>query len=362
MASPPQGKQKLARVVTGLGATVAIATSLYLAWGQWRYLRERAAFDEALRSHEFAEAQRTFERLQQEWPNDRALPLLSARLAMGSGRRREAVRSLQAAETTLGSSPEVEFLQRSLGIRLGDLSSATAILNADGENASSPEWRELLESLVEGALLRLDSATLEKALRAWRQHFTSYRDQSIAAVWEARQALAENRKSDARCVLRSALESDAHFLESILLLAENLADEEPAEAQALLARLDSDQSADARLVRCRALVARASGELTKAADQLDGGLQQCPDDVGLLVLRGRVAIETQDLRLAEQVLRRAEEMAPLDPPLIRALADYYRLAGQRERSAEYETRWQTMLAKVKSSTRSSASIRSDNPQ
>jgi predicted Zn-dependent protease len=314
----------------------------------WVAHHRRAAV-EALEQRDFRAAATHLKTCLGFAPDNLDLQLLAAQTARRQGNYDEARRHLRVVQELQPSSAVATREHELLAIQQGDLMGLIPLLTNCHDHAESPETPLILEACITATLEALtplaarmsfqpDDALLVQMQGAedlWLQLCPGRADQVEGLVWRGRTFAFLGDLANAAADLRRALTLDSDHFEARRNLALALTRDAPAEAADLLETLrrrdpENDQ---VRLPLARAR--RAVGQQEEARQLLDEMLTAHPDNVGALLERGGLALDTEHAEDAERLLRRAVSAAPNDPGANLALGKCLQRAGKETEAQRY---------------------------
>jgi predicted Zn-dependent protease len=328
----------LAAVIGVAGYRIGVA-----AYGAYH----RRALDDALAIRDFARAEKELARCLWIWPGQAELHLQSARLARRQGHLDEARRQLRRCRADRDLAVLVGFEESLLAIQSGDFAGSSQLDEYARANPQSLEALLIDEAQILGSLAALDASRARSYLARWMEQRTGPSDQLQGLLWQAQASLVGQDADKATADFRAAVRLNPTSREARLGLVRLLAHTDPAETEQHLKALSQTDPADAAVRYQQAVVERNLGRIGEAARTLDGLLEQTPDHVEALVLRGRVALDRRQLAEAEHWFRRAEQLQPDRHAVLLALAEYLRLAGRAEEAEGYDRRVQEVARGLK---------------
>jgi tetratricopeptide (TPR) repeat protein len=341
----------------GLVGFVAYQVGLHF----WAVHHHRAAL-ESLGRRDFAEARRHFEKALTVWPGEPTIRLQAAQTARRLGDFNEALGHLRICEQKQGPAEPIALERRLLLLQQGDRRGMEALLSFCLDHPETPETPLILEVVI-GRMLddmlpadASDRANLQlaapallvnlgKAIDQWLDHSPAEADQIQGLVWRARLHRIQDDQASALRDLNRALALDPDHFQARLNLAMILLAEAPQESLPHLLYLHEHAPEDVRIGYYLGSLYRVLGRLQEARQVLSDLLKDNPDEVSLLLERGELALDEQQLADAERWLRRAFERAPNEPRTNLALSRYYRLTGRAGEAKEYQERFAQLEAR-----------------
>ena len=279
-------------------------------------------------------------------PHDPQLHFLAARLARRQNDLPQANQELQSCLTHGGDYQEIAFEQRLADLQRGEHTHVDEYDRFCVANPAAPETPLILEALIEGCLFTRNLRPLGGYLAAWEHRSKSTVDRSQALLWRGRALGLQRDLGGQKRAYQQAVELHPQNYAARLALAQLLLDHDLPAAAEQLAWLRAHSPESPEVGYYGAVLDRNLGRLENAVAELDGLLARQPKHVEALVLRGRIALEQQQVAAAKPYLAQAEQLAPLHPAVLSAMIDYLRLSGQPEECARYCQR----VAEIKSET------------
>jgi predicted Zn-dependent protease len=347
----------------GKRAQIALIVLLLLAsagaayWGGrhiWAACHARTA-EEALARRDFRQAADHLRKCLAVSPDNVSWQLRAAQTARRRGEYAEALDHL-AAYQRLGGPEDTLVLERKLlVVQQGDLAQADPLMASCEEHPDAPETPQILEAVLQGTDNYLKGtaghgrppqveARARRAVEQWLRLRPAPADQVRGLVWRASLFSAGNDRGKAVADLRRALEIDPDSFDARLGLALKLVQSDPAEAAEHLEALRR-RDPDSNEVRFPlALVRRSLGQLDEATQLLEQVVASAPDDFKALLVRGQIALDQQQLPQAEELLRRAWDLAPDEPETNLALGRCLQMMGRAQEARPYEDRFQQIKA------------------
>ncbi len=325
------------------------------AWGYYHY---RAAQD-ALRRRDFHEASAHLQKCLSAVPGDLTYRLLAARTARRQGAFAEAGRQLTAYRQKGGAADVVALEDTLQDVQQGKQDDVDRLLTSCEEHPEAPETPLILEAVLDGCERALTAAEEAKAPAPPTQYLAPARravdqwlrlcpapaDQVQGLAWRAYFHLITEDWQSGVTDLRRALEIDPDNYAARFQLAATLSRWDPAEALEHLELLRRRHPDDNRLLFPLALVRRSLGQLDEARALLDQVLAADPDNASALLLRGQVALDTQQPEGALRWLRRAYELQPDEPETNFALSRYFKMVGREADAKAFEERFLRIKAR-----------------
>jgi len=318
----------------------AVLAVLAVTVVQTFFVREAAFL--AVDRRELSSGRRLLERVRNSWLPGSGASLLEVRAAMLDGDRETAERLLGALSGRAGDEGELERVL--VRFRAGEMDETAEWLVAGQERLAASDFRHVLEALIDGAIRVGNEPLAVQMVELWKAETGV--EAGLAAggpVWQ--QAKLESWQGDlawsrslpdvAIVHFRRALELESRNETARLKLAELLLQYGPAEAQEHLEHLRGlkPENRDV-LVRLSACY-RELGEGERAAELLQGLLQRRPEDVLVLLERGRLDLDEGRLEEAERWMREAERRAPAHREVLLSLSRCLQLSGRADEAERY---------------------------
>jgi predicted Zn-dependent protease len=322
--------------------------AVLFGWAGYQVRAARAA----VARRDFPAAQTHLREALRTRSGDTALHLLAAQTARRQGDYGTAQEYLRAYRRAHGAPEALAREEQLWTLQKGDLSEADAVLQACVDQPDAPDAPLMLEAYIEGNLKVLSIAAtvgvnidlkkdagIRRAIDQWLEHATTPADQAQGRVWRGRVQTLAGMHADAIADFRAALELNPSHVAARWHLANSLIQAAPAESAQLLESLHQDYPDDRDVHLLLATAHRNHGDLNEATTLLDELLAATPDDVNVLLERGKVAVDARQAQQAEAWLRRAEKLAPQNPDISLALARCLLQAGRPEEAQRYQDRF-----------------------
>lgn len=348
-----------------LAAAVLIAAGVAFKLGQqaWGRHHQRAAH-EALERRDFQQAGAHLRSCLGVWPYDRSLRLLAARTARRSGNVNEAQSELSVYKKLHGSENESRLEQRLILLYRAELSEADKLLEECTADPASADAYWILEAVIMATLHRLEEARgkgsnvldgqaagfrllTERAVTHWLAWHLARTDQVQGLLWRGRLHLLIINQEEAIADFGKALELDPECRDARLHLAMTLYERDPKSALVHLEFLWQRERSDERVCFALASCCRSLGRLKEAEQLLDEFLRDNPRNVGILLERGKTALDRGRPEEAEPFLRRAVAEAPDDPAIRLTLSRCLHLTGKAEEAQQLQRRYHAISAENK---------------
>lgn len=324
--------------VSALVCIVAIGGAYY--WNQQHYQLAQ----QALEQRDFQAAERHLQQRVTLGLGRLPAELLAAQTARRSGNLEEAGRRIKLLERRFGADPSVALERQLLALQQGELQHAQELLDST-KDSSSPEAAWVLEAYIVGSLRNsmpayLQNETYEgsssaaelartrRAIDQWLELRPAKADQVQGLVWSYQAHLFGHFLDKARTDVERALALDPTDRQARTMLALHLAQEHPQESAAAWQALHDEFPDDADISLNLADVRRRLGQLEEAQALLDSVLAHDDRNVSVLIGRGRIAMDMQDLPAAEEWFRRACRQDPDSIEGNLALSRCMRAAGK----------------------------------
>jgi tetratricopeptide (TPR) repeat protein len=312
-------------LVLALGGFAVYQVDLYLEYGSHYRLAEQA-----LQRRDFSQASLHLKQCLGCWPGDRPSRLLAAQTARRQGDFATALEHLKVYQENNGPPEPLNLEHRLFRIQQSDLTEGDLGLSFCAAHPEAGETPLILEACIEGSLKALGTtrslamveeggelaphmALAQRALDQWFELRDSPVDQAQGLIWRSRLAHLANKVPKAVADLRRAIELDPNSIPARLQLALFVAAENPTEAAGHLYLLRQQAPTNTQVGLALAGVQRSLGQLEQAKQVLDELREASPNDVALLLQRGQVALDLQQVDEAERLWRRALELAPNHP-------------------------------------------------
>jgi predicted Zn-dependent protease len=333
------------RLVVALLSVIVLGLAAHFGWQGWGGWQYRQA-EQAMNRRDFQAAREHLTQCLRVWPQDIQTLLLAAQAARRDGVPAECDRLLDAAEQA-GAVREAVVFERDLAVlQSGDLAAAGQYLNVYREHPAFAGRPLILEAIIVGSLRAMDLPRARESLDLWEAQQPSVPDQTQLALWRGELEIRSANVAAATGHFRRAIELAPSSREARLKLVQVLAQADPAAAQEHLAYLLQNHPHDPEVLYQQAVAARNLGELAEAEAALAQLLARSPEHVDALVLRGRVALDRQQLDDAGKWLAEAERLAPQRHGVVLALVDHARLTGQPDRAQQYEARLAEVVRRI----------------
>jgi tetratricopeptide (TPR) repeat protein len=322
---------------------IVLAVTLFLLVGLGSYWigvriwagRQYRAAEDALRRYDFEEAGACLESYLSLRPNDPDGWFLAAQTARRRGDFQAAMSRFREAEKH-GASAEGLATERDLiRIQSGDVTNSNGLVRFCAEHPDDPEATLALEVLIEGNLKALRHRAARWAVDLWLAHRRSAAGQVRGLIWRGQVNLLAEDSPQALADFRQALELAPDHIRARILLTETLIRADPRQAAPQLAWLRRQRPHDPEVQFLTARLHRTLGNPEEAARLLDDILDSAPNHVGVLVERGRVALDLNHPEQAERWLLRALSLAPEQREVNLALSDCLRQAGRLDEARRY---------------------------
>jgi Tfp pilus assembly protein PilF len=340
-----------ALLVLGLFLLVGAA---YLVGASWLARSRLRAAQAALDERDFDRARAVLRKCLAADPGNLEALLLAARTARRRGDEDEAREHLLALAQRRAPADVLNLERKLLRVQLGNVDEAAALLAHAEKTPDAPETPLLLEAAIEGTIRaftqRLPAgyvfdegtpevvARAQRAVETWLRLRTGKADRAQGLVWRGRLHLLASEHSAAVADFREALEVDPEHFEARRQLAFTIAQEAPRETAEHLRRLLKREPGNTHLAISLAGVLRGLGQLDESRQMLDEILAGEPRQLTALIERGLVDLDAGRLPDAERFLRRALEMAPGHPRILRALSQTLALRGRADEAKAFEDR------------------------
>jgi tetratricopeptide (TPR) repeat protein len=356
------GRRTCLLVVAAVVALLGFA-GYRLGWHWWG-AHHREAAQAALERRDFRQAADHAEQALKVRPTDPALRLLAAQAARRQGDFDRALPHLHAAQGIPEVAEAVALEYRLWPVQNGDLTTAQSLFYRADEKPQAPAAPLILEALIEGSLKMLaglagmgftrtdlenqpEFAMGRQAIETWLQQRPGQVDQAQGHVWRGRVHASSNEHALAVADFRRAVELAPDAFQPRLQLAMTIGEEAPEETADHLAVLVRRYPENTQVRFLLALGRRGSGRLDEAQHLLDELLAANPTDLPVLVERGKLALDAEKPREAEEWLRRAEAIAPDSPDVCLALARTMRLLGDAGQAERYHVQFEQLEAAQK---------------
>jgi tetratricopeptide (TPR) repeat protein len=274
----------------------------------WAWYHFRTA-EEALAARKFSQALAHLASCLKIWPNSAEAHLLAARAARRAGRREDAEQYRTALRRLGGSSDALTLEYALLRAEEGDVAGTESYLRGLLERGH-PETVPILEALTQGYV---QTYRLFEALDGAGQLLKLEPDHVQGLLWHGwaleqldrhREALEDYR----RAVALDPTEEYARLSLGEVLLFMSQPDLALEQFVYLQARLPDNPAVLLGLAQCR----RSLGQVGEARQLLDGLVAAYPKEPGVLLERGRLALDEDQPALAERWLRQAVALSPAD--------------------------------------------------
>lgn len=343
---------------------LVIGFSAYLIFQQLKGHPEYQAAERALAKRDFREAGLRLQNYLKERPNDLDALLLAAQTARRQRQFEAARMMLQAYEQRHGNEAARDLENQLLRIQNGDLTGAEAHLEFCFKNPDNPVAAIVLEACIEGYLTALEPAfsqgltaeggpaapfvaRVQEAVRLWLEHHPRRADQAQGLVWRGRARALSNDYQNAVADLRAALKLMPDHFEALVQLAISEAQDSPEEAAQQLEKLLAREPENNQVRFALASINRNLGRLEASRKMLDQLVTANVGGAEVLVERGKLAMDMDELPDAEGFLRKGVKLAPSDAKLHLILSQCLRLEGKdSEADVEYES-YRTLNANAK---------------
>src|SRR5262249_17498851 len=167
-------------------------------------------------------------------------------------------------------------------------------------------WVQMQREMAgRGDVNTADFTRAQRAVDQWLLSQSSRADQVQGLLWQGKLYSLARDYPRSRAAFRKAVELDPAHLLARELLAISLVRESPTEAAAHLQVVRQRDPKNAKIIFLLATVLRDLGELDQAEVLLDEVLAKDPEDIPVLVERGRVALDQGRPKDAELWLQRA---------------------------------------------------------
>jgi tetratricopeptide (TPR) repeat protein len=290
-------------------------------------------------------------------PRDTTIRLHAAQAARRQNDYGAAQEHLRAYQQGNGTPEGSELEEKLWRLQEGDLRESELLLETCFEHPQSADTPLILEAFIKGSIrfhtllsekevevtLRRDSR-IRQAADLWLQLRPSRADQAEGLYWRGWAQAQAGDDAPALTDLRAALELDPNHLEARWMFAQGLSESAPDLSVAHLEILRQRHPPSRRVWLALANARRNLGQLDEAGRLLDELLATYPDDVKVLLERGRVAIDAHQPSQAEYWLARAERLAPNEAEVQLAISRALRLAGQLEGAKRHEDRFEKLDA------------------
>lgn len=304
------------------------------------FLRE-AAF-RAIDRRELSTGRRLLERVRTSWLPGSGGALLAVRAAMLDGDRQTAERLLGAYAD--GGGEELDLERVLMRFRSGDMGQTTEWLVAGEERLAASDFRHVLEALIDGSIRSGDEALAKQLMDLWRAE-TGVEVGEAAAGPEWQQSKLESWLGDlawsrslpdvAIVHFRRALELESRNETARLKLGELLLQYGPEEARGHLELLRGLKPENRDVLLRLSACYRELGQWQRAGELLRGMQQRWPEDVLVLLERGRLDLDEGEVESAERWMREAERRAPAHREVLLSLSRCLQLAGRRDDAERY---------------------------
>lgn len=339
-ASPSTYRRWQLRFVLGLLLLIigfgAFAVELQV-WAEYQFRRAKIESDRL----QFVRARHHIENCLKIWPRSFRVNFLAARLSRRLGDLDRAEKYLQICQDIIGHHDEV-FLER-LMIRAqsGDLDDVQLALR-DFVEKRHPDSPLILEALARGYAYQFRFVDLDFVLHTWLELDP---DNLLAHFFQAWAHEQLGARDDAVREYRAVVERDPENDEARLRLANLLIEKSlPAEAvehlRSVISRHPENFAAKVRL----ALSLHDLGEIEQAKSMLDDVLRDEPDYAPALTARGRIALQLNQIDVAEMYLRRSAQIDRSDYATIYLLHQALERQEKAADLAEVTNRLKTLEA------------------
>jgi predicted Zn-dependent protease len=339
-----------------LGGVVAYQVGLF-CWGSYHY----HTAEQAVERRDFAEASLHLQKCLDVWPNELPVRLLAAQTARRDGRYDEALRHLRNCGQKEGSEEALDLEYRLLRMQQGNGKEVDPLLSFCEAHPNDAETPLVLEAIIEGILKDAPSPfgtplilekgeppanliRLRELVNRWLQLRSGPADQAQGLVWRSRAFALANDYPNAVADLRKALEIDPDHVDARLQMSRAVVQKSPEEAIAHLEILRRRHPENWEARFGLATARHSLGQLQEAGRLLDEMLAEKPDDVTVLLERGLVALDLDQLGEAERRFRHALKLAPDQPEINLGLSRCLHLAGRAAEAKHYQERFQQLDA------------------
>jgi tetratricopeptide (TPR) repeat protein len=332
-------RPKTAVLVLALSLLIGAGAGLY-GYALHRWHRARAAVEEGRP----AEARDSLAFCLTVWPGSPEVHLLAARAARLNGDILGAEAHLKRCmQLQRGAAEDTQLEYLLLRVQTGEEEEVARDLFrlVDGKHPQTPL---ILETVARAYMQRLRYGPAYSCLERWMKEVPGAAKPYHWRSWV--QERMDNPKEAMKDYLK-ALELDPDLAAVRLRVAEMLLeDNQPGPALVHLERLRKLQPDSpevlARLGQCRLL----QGEQKEARKLLEAAVQKLPNDVPVLLHLGKLEMDDNPVR-AEEWLRRAQKVDPMDTEVQFNLANALQLQGRREEAAATLERCEKLKAVLK---------------
>jgi len=291
----------------------------------WRLAQQQ------INDRHFDDALTTLDQQLTVWPSHAEGQLAIAQTARRLGLIPRAEKHLRQYEQ-LGGDPEILAHERILlAVQRGEMGRFDGGLAFVEAHPDHRESQLILEAMIQGYIRQREPIKAIAIVDRWSQRAVLPADRIQADIWRGECYRMVGDGERAVEAFRRALSAEPANAAAQLRLAEAIVRSQPQEAMALLNAMPAESQAQPITRLIRAQCERILGETDAARDRLDQLHQVRPDDVVVLLERGLVALDLNDLAGADRWLRQAEERAP---DLYELIAARLRWARQTQRTVE----------------------------
>jgi tetratricopeptide (TPR) repeat protein len=339
VAKAVRSRPRTAVAVLALVILVGTGATLY-GYALYRWFGARSAVEEGRP----AEARAGLEFCLSVWPRSPEVHLLAARAARLDGdipRAEEHLKRCMQLQRVAGEDIQLEYLL--LRVQTGEEDEVTPDL-LRLVDAKHPQTPVILETISRAYMQRLRYGPAYSYLDRWMKEVP---DAAKPYHWRGWVLERLDNPKEAMKDYQKALELDPDLFAVRLRVAEMLLeDNQPGPALVHLERLQKQQPENtevlARLGQCRLL----QGEQKEARNLLEAAVQKLPKDVQVLLHLGKLEMDDNPHK-AEEWLRRAQKVDPMDTEVQFNLANALQLQGREDEAKSVREQSEKLKAVLK---------------
>jgi len=323
-------KIRLRRIVLLVAVGLAALGLGSQLWAYWEYHAAQRANDR----HDFAQAQKHFERCLQVWFLSTDTYLSAARAARRAGNFRDAETHLLESGASVGHNDKLDLEIKLLRVQQGEPIDKELVSLLE---ESHPDSVAILEVVTPAYIEAYQLSSAVECIRQWLEH-----EPDSLAAWQYRAQVYDRLQMNTELIAsyRRILELDPGNDDVRLHLARQLNEaRQYQEALEQYQSLRSRQGDTSQILSGIASCLSTLNQPDEARRLLDQVLAQDPHNGLALAERGRLALQYDSPAEAEPWLRRALAESPTERTALYNLFQCLQMLGKQEEAAQIKTKF-----------------------